>query len=149
MKLFKPEDFYEGALDWHSPIGPLPAISSDAACEITNRILLERGVRVYGGEVDDLYSWTKDDRDEHDTHQALLVAIEALPCKHEWESTEFGNDQYGAVRDWCGKCHVLRPIEELPKAECKHERVIPFNVMPVLGTCIDCGLKVCATWEPA
>ncbi len=80
--LFKAEDFY----DLMSPVYGGRSMSKDFA-DFCNRILLERGVRVYG-ETKDGFFWHRVGPAIADKKQGLLVCIEELPkkeCEHKPE----------------------------------------------------------------
>lgn len=83
MSFFKREDF-QGLLDFGT------------CAEVANKILTDRGVRVYGDQyrthLRDIEPWAKS-QGMHHTHQALLVAIEELPSMHK-EKTNLLHDAY-------------------------------------------------------
>lgn len=122
MNFFKPEDFNLIKFRFGRAHG------SEVA-QIANRLLQERGVRVYaepclGARVDAKEQPTPDGLTQMRTHQALLVCI-----------------------------------EELPKKECEHEptnyhyhEIVPFeSKREGLRDCKHCGiqLKLEAKWEKA
>lgn len=117
MKLFKPKDF-AAIVELSACKLPITKVAAD----IANRILTERGVRVYGNEGENSQGLYFSDKPHSalsmiDTHQALLVCI-----------------------------------EELPKAEClhtPHEPSIVFFETKTEVECSKCGVKLRAKWEPA
>lgn len=75
-EFFKPEDF----ASWWNEKNMQHECSAEKAAAVANRILAERGVRVYGS-FDNAYNeaigaWG--DKASDDTHQALLIAVEPL-----------------------------------------------------------------------
>lgn len=113
MSFFKPEDF--GGVDI--------LIHGVTSTEIANRILTDRGIRVYG--IQDIGEWNKffsGIGSVPHTHQAFLVAIEELPkteCKHEPRIVKVPAGM-GMVPMYTGDDSI----------------------------CSKCGIKLRAKWEP-
>lgn len=82
MNFFKPEDFWQN--NGNGSVFYSWRDLAEAACAIANRILTERGVRVYGDANRDHYNgqtalgWTREADEEQDKHTALLIAIEPI-----------------------------------------------------------------------
>lgn len=121
MSFFKKEDFK--VCDSSDRMHP-----SILAADVANKLLEERGVRVYGnkGPYDDVMSmkgsnWTSYYSYSTHTRQALLINIEELK-KKECEHTKLDSLNY--------KTNAAEDCLESLNAICK------------------CGVKLKATWEP-
>lgn len=100
IKFFKPEYFNSIVGEYNSKEETLEILA-----DIANRILTERGVRVYGHEDSRGYVMCSSSFPEN-THQALLVCIEELPkkeCEHAPIITL--KNAPSDLDDWaCSKC---------------------------------------------
>lgn len=114
MSFFKPEDF----------IYHVTASVAHDITHIANKLLEERGEKAYG-------TVTRGWRDPHtftrvlypttETHQALLINIEAIPkkeCEHSVASYRHANGVWTIGAAICGKCGInLKPPEKWEPAE--------------------------------
>ena len=94
---FKPEDF-NGALTASKKN------SLDNCAAYANRLLMERGVRVYGRAPGERCKWAgfcDYKAEEHDTHTGLLIAIESLKAPDTAESL------LRELCQWASESHVI------------------------------------------
>lgn len=90
-KLFKPEDFEKSFLEYYTIRGIQKAITVDDAVRIAqnilNQALKHHAVEVFGYELskDGTHRNWGTERDDYDTHKALLICLEPIKeCEHKF-----------------------------------------------------------------